>query len=65
MVLDAVTRDWRLHLKRGLDIAISLFAIILLLPLFTAIALAVKLSSPGPVLYRQERYGLNKRTFSY
>ena len=63
VVLEAVTRDWRLYLKRTLDIAISLLAIILLLPLFVAIAIAVKLTSPGPVLYRQQRYCLNKRTF--
>jgi len=45
-------------LKRGSDIVISLFALILLAPLMLVIALAVRLSSPGPVIFKQRRYGL-------
>lgn len=50
-------------LKRAFDIAFSLLVLVGLSPLFVAIAIAVKLSSPGPVLYVQERVGKNRRTF--
>jgi putative colanic acid biosynthesis UDP-glucose lipid carrier transferase len=45
-------------LKRGSDIVISSIALILLAPLMLVIALAVKFSSPGPVIFKQRRYGL-------
>jgi putative colanic acid biosynthesis UDP-glucose lipid carrier transferase len=45
-------------LKRGSDIVLSLVILVLLSPLLLLIALAVKLSSPGPVIFRQRRYGL-------
>ncbi|MBQ5948628.1 undecaprenyl-phosphate glucose phosphotransferase [Massilia sp. ST3] len=45
-------------LKRGSDIVVSLVALVLLAPLMLVIALAVKLSSPGPVIFKQRRYGL-------
>lgn len=45
--------------KRGLDIFISCLILGVLWPLMVGIALAVKLSSPGPVLFKQRRYGLN------
>jgi exopolysaccharide biosynthesis polyprenyl glycosylphosphotransferase len=49
--------------KRLLDICLSLIGMVLLLPVFPLVALAVKLSSPGPVLYSQERTGLNGQSF--
>jgi putative colanic acid biosysnthesis UDP-glucose lipid carrier transferase len=45
--------------KRATDILISGGALLLLAPLMIAIALLVRLSSPGPVIFRQRRYGLN------
>jgi len=45
-------------IKRGTDIAVSSAALVLLAPLMLLIALAVRLSSPGPVIFRQRRYGL-------
>ena len=45
--------------KRSMDIAISLIALLLLLPFLLLIALLVKLSSPGPAIFRQRRYGLD------
>lgn len=45
-------------IKRGTDIAVSSVALILLGPLMLFIALLVKLSSPGPVIFKQRRYGL-------
>lgn len=45
--------------KRLSDIVISAAAIVLLAPVFVAVAIGVKLSSPGPIIYRQKRYGLD------
>ncbi len=50
-------------LKRILDIVISFVLLILLAPVFIVAALLVKLSSPGPVFFSQERVGFNKRRF--
>jgi exopolysaccharide biosynthesis polyprenyl glycosylphosphotransferase len=50
--------------KRGMDIVLSLIALVLLAPLMLLIAVLVKLTSPGPVFYRQERCGLNGRSFN-
>ena len=49
--------------KRSFDILVSILLLVLLSPLFAIIAIAIRLSSPGPVLFRQERVGLNKKTF--
>jgi lipopolysaccharide/colanic/teichoic acid biosynthesis glycosyltransferase len=46
-----------LALKRGFDVAGSLLALVLLTPRWIAIAIAIKVDSPGPVLYRQRRVG--------
>lgn len=51
--------------KRSTDILGSLLALVLLSPLFAVIAAAVKLSSPGPVLYRQSRVGQWGRKFTF
>jgi putative colanic acid biosynthesis UDP-glucose lipid carrier transferase len=45
--------------KRASDIVLALLIQILLLPVMVAIAIGVKLSSPGPVIFAQRRYGLN------
>ena len=50
--------------KRAMDIVLSLLALIVLAPLLLLIALLVKLTSAGPVFYRQERCGLNGKKFS-
>ena len=52
-----------LIMKRCFDFAVSLVTLVILSPLLALIALAIKLDSPGPVLFRQERVGLNRRTF--
>ena len=49
--------------KRTFDAAASFFLLILLSPLFLFLAAAIKLSSPGPIFFKQERIGLNKKTF--
>ena len=50
-------------MKRSFDIAASLILMVLLSPLMASAALAIRLSSPGPVIYRQERVGRNKKNF--
>ncbi|WP_248928719.1 undecaprenyl-phosphate glucose phosphotransferase [Paenibacillus hamazuiensis] len=50
-------------LKRAFDIVFSLSAILILSPLLIIIAVGVKISSPGPIIFKQERVGLNRRTF--
>lgn len=50
-------------MRRIVDIAISSVALLLVSPLLVAVALAIKLSSPGPVLYRARRVGRGRQTF--
>jgi exopolysaccharide biosynthesis polyprenyl glycosylphosphotransferase len=49
--------------KRAFDALASAAVLVLLAPLYVAIAVAIKLDSPGPVFFRQRRVGLNGRTF--
>ena len=53
----------QLLMKRLIDAAISLAAIVLLLPLMLVVAILIKLTSPGPVLFVQNRVGMNQRQF--
>lgn len=53
------------HLKRSIDIAGSLFGLIVLAPLFLAIAVAIKLGSKGPVFFQQERIGQFYERFTF
>jgi exopolysaccharide biosynthesis polyprenyl glycosylphosphotransferase len=55
--------DWGLVAKRFIDIVGSIVLLFMLLPLFVLVALLIKLDSPGPVFFAQERIGLNKRRF--
>jgi exopolysaccharide biosynthesis polyprenyl glycosylphosphotransferase len=54
---------WKLAAKRGMDVIMALGNLILWGPLMIAITYIVKKSSPGPVLFKQERVGLNGRKF--
>lgn len=54
---------WQQSIKRILDIVISIIALIILSPVFLVIAIAIKLSSPGPVFFSQERIGLYGKPF--
>lgn len=53
-----------LNSKRLSDIIVSSCTLLLLSPLFAALAVAVRLDSPGPALYRQRRVGLHKKPFT-
>ena len=61
---DAFARRSYYAVKRGLDVAVAAILLILLCWLFVAIALVIKLTSPGPVFFRQERIGRDGRRFT-
>lgn len=52
-----------LLLKRGIDIVLSGGAIVVLSPVLGLLAIAIKLDSPGPVLFKQKRVGKDKKLF--
>jgi exopolysaccharide biosynthesis polyprenyl glycosylphosphotransferase len=54
---------WQLVAKRSLDVTGAVVGLMLFAPLLAVCALAVKLSSPGPILFRQRRVGLGGETF--
>ena len=54
---------WNLVLKRVFDIVVGTAALLAALPVMTIIAATVRATSPGPILYRQERMGLDGRRF--
>ncbi|HWX88653.1 MAG TPA: exopolysaccharide biosynthesis polyprenyl glycosylphosphotransferase [Solirubrobacteraceae bacterium] len=56
-------KGWQFAIKYGLDRAVAGLVLLLLLPLLALLALAVKLSTGGPVLFRQPRIGLDGREF--
>ncbi|MFC1781272.1 sugar transferase [Planctomycetota bacterium] len=51
--------------KRGIDICVSLLALIALIPVFIVILIAIKISSRGPVVFKQQRAGKNGRPFIF
>jgi exopolysaccharide biosynthesis polyprenyl glycosylphosphotransferase len=55
--------DWRLIIKRLIDVLGSAMFLLALAPVFGAVALLIRLDSPGPVFFAQERVGFNKRRF--
>ena len=55
----------RLLLKRMMDVAIAAAGLVVLAPWMTAIAILVRLTSPGPAIFRQVRCGLNGRLFLF
>lgn len=52
------------NIKRCFDILISVILLILLIPVYASVALIIKLTSPGPVIYKQERLGKNRKPFN-
>jgi exopolysaccharide biosynthesis polyprenyl glycosylphosphotransferase len=64
VALSAAPDDHRLVVKRAIDIVGACFALILLSPVMLLAAIAIRLTSPGPVLFAQRRYGLNRRCFT-
>ncbi len=60
---DSPLHGWNQIAKRTFDVVFSLGVMILLLPVMFAITLAIQLTSPGPVFYRQDRMGLDGQRF--
>jgi Undecaprenyl-phosphate glucose phosphotransferase len=58
--LDNLLNNW---IKRLFDFFVSLFLLVLLSPVLLITAAIVKITSPGPIFYKQERVGLNKKNF--
>lgn len=56
-------KKYSLGLKRLFDLLISAMAILILLPVFLILSIWIKISSKGPVLFKQNRLGLNGKTF--
>lgn len=63
-ILPQLMPPWEKRVKRTMDIAISLFVLIVFSPIWILVSLAIKLESPGPVLFKQKRVGMNGRIFT-
>ena len=63
-LLDETPIEFRRVVKRIIDLVFSVLVLVLLSPFLLLIALVVKMSSSGPVLYKQERMGLNGQKFN-
>jgi len=63
VILKMVEHDYRHRIKRGIDIVGALFGLILCAPVFLVVAILIKSTSPGPVFFLQQRYGLGRRIF--
>lgn len=57
-------QGWQISLKRTMDVVISALLLILLVPLFLVIAVAIRLTSPGPILYKWHVVGKNGNQFT-
>jgi len=62
--MHVATHDHRLVIKRTIDLIGGTLGLLLLSPLLIVIACAIKLTGPGPIIFQQDRIGLNKRRFS-
>ncbi len=62
-VRDIALRGWKLTLKRAVDLVGSAVGLVVLSPFLMLIAALIKLDSPGPVFYAQERMGLDAKPF--
>lgn len=57
-------QDWERLFKRGCDLLLASLGLVLIVPLYAILAVAIKLDSPGPVIFRQTRVGQGQRQFS-
>jgi exopolysaccharide biosynthesis polyprenyl glycosylphosphotransferase len=62
-VRDVALRGWKLTLKRAVDLVGSALALVVFSPLLMMMSLLIKLDSPGPAFYPQERMGLDAKPF--
>jgi Undecaprenyl-phosphate glucose phosphotransferase len=64
LVEERPLKDWRAARKSVFDLVIGSLMLLFLAPLLALIALAIRLDSPGPILFRQPRLGFNNRLFT-
>jgi exopolysaccharide biosynthesis polyprenyl glycosylphosphotransferase len=62
-IMPELMPEWEKRLKRISDVVISMIILLVTLPLNILVAAAIKLDSKGPVLFKQERIGMNGREF--
>lgn len=62
--MHVVTDDHRMLIKRAIDIFVGAAGLVVAAPFMAVIALAIRATSSGPVIFSQERFGLNKRRFA-
>ena len=63
LITETPDQGWNAVVKRGFDLVFATAGLVLLSPLLLLIAVWVRLDSPGPILYAQERVGINGRRF--
>jgi lipopolysaccharide/colanic/teichoic acid biosynthesis glycosyltransferase len=61
---DRSERTWGEHVRRVVDVSVAAVALLVLSPLMLVVAALIKIDSPGPVLFRQQRIGRNRRRSS-
>lgn len=62
-IMPELMPEWEKRLKRMSDVIISMFVLLLTLPLNLLVAITIKLDSNGPILFKQDRIGMNGREF--
>jgi len=62
-IRDVGLRGWKLTLKRAIDVLLSSVILVLTSPLLLLVAVLIRLDSPGPIFYLQERVGLDGKPF--
>ena len=62
-ILSTLVRDPKIHLKRVLDVVGALMILLFVAPIMLVAGVAIRLTSPGPVFFVQERYGRNRQRF--
>ncbi len=62
-ILRMVREDWTRYVKRAVDIVGAAALLAIFLPVIVGAGIAIKLTSPGPILFAQDRYGLYRRRF--
>ncbi|MDJ0947521.1 MAG: undecaprenyl-phosphate glucose phosphotransferase [Alphaproteobacteria bacterium] len=63
-VFEKPLSPWQVLLKEAEDRVLALLILVFISPLLLTIAILIKLDSPGPVLFRQQRFGFNKEVFT-
>jgi len=63
-IMPELMPEWEKRLKRILDVIVSLIILLISLPVTLLVAIAIKIDSKGPVIFKQERIGMNNEEFN-